>query len=79
MWRLALERSLFLVGEAANALGPATRQAIDQPWSAIVGLRHLLAHAYPDIDENLLLDITCTSVPQLVAAVEAFLTNAEAE
>ncbi len=45
VWRLALERSLFLIGEAASALPREIRQAIDQPWPAIIGLRNLLAQS----------------------------------
>lgn len=71
--RLALERALFLVGEAAARLTPRTRQAMDQPWPDIIGLRNVLAHRYDSVRLERLRGIATQRVPDLLAAVQGFL------
>ena len=71
--RLAFERALFLVGEAAAALPSATRQAIDQPWHDIIGLRNVLAHQYEGLELALLVNHAKRHLPPLLAAVQEHL------
>jgi|APGre2960657505_1045072.scaffolds.fasta_scaffold128458_2 uncharacterized protein with HEPN domain len=65
--RAARERTLFIVGEAANRV-PREVQAEHQeiPWPAIIGLRNLLAHGYETIEPQKLWLTTTISVPELL-------------
>jgi len=45
--RTAVERQLFVIGEAAARMSPEWKDARPAvPWRQIVGLRNLLAHGY---------------------------------
>jgi hypothetical protein len=49
--RAAVERQLFIIGEAAARLPDDWKQRLPEvPWRKIVGLRNLLAHGYWVID-----------------------------
>ena len=71
--RLALERALYIIGEAANSLTPETRNAIDQPWKRIIGLRVLLAHQYEVVKPATLRNIVHDHVPALIDAIRLHL------
>ncbi len=44
---LALVKALEIIGEAASHLSPKTREQYPQiSWSAIIGMRNILVHAY---------------------------------
>ncbi len=63
-----MERCLQNIGEAAGRLSDAAKDAHPRvPWSDIVGLRHVLAHEYGNIDYERLWDIATTDVPLLAA------------
>lgn len=50
MLRYAVERQLIVVGEAAKRLSDSLKSATPSvPWSAIIGLRNILAHEYGEI------------------------------
>ncbi len=50
MRRLATERQLETIGEAARRVsGPTQDRLSDVPWSKIVGVRNKLAHDYGEI------------------------------
>jgi uncharacterized protein with HEPN domain len=64
--RLAVERLLEIVGEAARALSEEARGGFPEvPWSDIVGLRTLLAHHYQRVDQDQVWVIATTAVPEL--------------
>ena len=68
--RAAVERQLFVIGEAAARLPEDwKREHPAVPWRQIVGLRNLLAHGYWVIEAEELWDITRHKVPELVAAL----------
>jgi uncharacterized protein with HEPN domain len=72
--RLALERTLELVGEAARRVSAATREANPQvPWKGIIGTRNALAHEYGAIDYRRLHATASEGVPKLVEALERML------
>jgi uncharacterized protein with HEPN domain len=72
--QLALARLLEIVGEAAGKVSPGFRDAHPEiPWSEMGGLRNRLAHAYFDIDLDVLLDIVAKDLPPLVAKIEGIL------
>jgi uncharacterized protein with HEPN domain len=53
--RLALERALEIVGEAASKIPVEVRtRHPDIPWRAMIGARHRLAHGYFALDHALL-------------------------
>lgn len=70
--RLAVERALYLIGEAANHLSPATMKRIDQPWRHIVALRQVLAHRYEEVSPARLVEIVVQWVPGLLKAVDDY-------
>jgi len=72
--QLALARLLEIVGEAAGKVSPGFRAAHPElPWVEMGGLRNRLAHAYFDIDLDVLLDVVTTDLPPLIKQVEAIL------
>jgi uncharacterized protein with HEPN domain len=73
--RLALERALYIVGEAAGALSDEAKRQMDQPWGQIAGLRVLLAHHYEVVEPRILVDIAKSSAPDLIATIEAYLAT----
>jgi uncharacterized protein with HEPN domain len=67
--QLALTRLVEIVGEAANRVSYATRQAHPEiPWRQIINMRNRLIHGYDVIDYDLLWDTVTTDLPPLVAA-----------
>ena len=65
--RAAVERQLFVIGEAAARMSPEwkdDRPAV--PWRQIVGLRNLLAHGYWAIDAEELWDVARNKVPEFL-------------
>lgn len=77
--RLALERALEVVGEAANRVPKKTRDTLSSiPWAAIVGLRNILAHAYDSVRDEILLNVVRHNLPELVAKLDAALARQNA-
>jgi len=74
--RLATERRIEIIGEAAGRVSDAVREAHPQiPWRQIIAQRHVLAHDYGEIDNDLIWSVTTTHVPQLIALLEKMLPN----
>ena len=68
--RAAVERQLFVIGEAAARMAPEWKDARPAvPWRQIVGLRNLLAHGYWVIDAEELWDVARNKVPEFLAAL----------
>ena len=69
--QLALARLLEILGEAAGKVTSTFREAHPEvPWTAMGGLRNRLAHAYFDIDLDVLLDIVANDLPALVQQLQ---------
>jgi len=50
MRRLAVERQLEIIGQAANKISKDTQNILENiPWPNIIGLRNKLAHDYGEI------------------------------
>ena len=65
--RLAVERLLEIIGEAARALSDEGRSHYPGvPWQDVVGLHTVLAHHYHRVDPNQVWTIATTEVPRLV-------------
>lgn len=69
--RLALERALEIVGEAARRVSPRTTARLPEvPWRGIIGFRNVLAHEYGEIDYRRLYAVGTVSVPELISNLE---------
>jgi len=70
----AVIRCIEIIGEAAGKVSDATRNsAPDVPWSAIVGMRNRLVHAYFDVDADLVWKTTSIELPALKARLQALI------
>jgi len=75
--RLAVERLLEIVGEAARRVSPECRRRHDGiPWAPIIGFRNVLAHEYGEINYERLYAVAKKGVPDLIRAIEAILAPA---
>ncbi len=73
-WRFqtSLERLLEIIGEAANRVPRDVQAQFPQiPWSAIIGMRNILVHAYDSIDPAKLWQAATVSVPELLRHLDA--------
>jgi len=62
--RAAVERQVFVIGEAAARLPDDWKQRCPEvPWRKIIGLRNLLAHGYWVIDAEELWDVARNKFP----------------
>ncbi|HKS23512.1 MAG TPA: HepT-like ribonuclease domain-containing protein [Thermoanaerobaculia bacterium] len=63
----ALERTISLIGEAANHVSRDFQAAHPEiPWSDIIGQRHWLVHGYREIQWARLLEVVETHLPELI-------------
>ncbi len=59
------------IGEAAARVTDATRARVPGvPWPKMVGMRHILVHAYFSVDLDVVWRVTESDLPALVAALE---------
>jgi uncharacterized protein with HEPN domain len=71
MRKLAVERQLEVIGQAANKISKETQDLIKNvPWGNIIGLRNKLAHDYGEILAERIWNISKTSVPELLNEIE---------
>ncbi len=71
---LALIKEIEIVGEAASRISAETKQGHpDVPWSAIVGMRNRLIHAYAEIDLEVVWSAVTSELPRLVRIVQELL------
>jgi len=74
--QLALARLLEIVGEAAGRVSPDYQAAHPEvPWPSMSGLRNRLAHAYFDVDLDILLDIVAKDLPPLIGQLDGLLSD----
>jgi uncharacterized protein with HEPN domain len=74
MRRLALERTLELVGEAARRVSrklQGDHPAID--WRALIGQRKVIGHDYGEINHRRLYDAARLKIPGLIAELDRLL------
>jgi uncharacterized protein with HEPN domain len=76
--RAAVERQVFVIGEAAARLADDWKQRRPAvPWRKIIGLRNLLAHGYWSIDAEELWDVARNKVPEFLTELRPLLDAAE--
>jgi uncharacterized protein with HEPN domain len=67
MRKLAVERQLEIIGQAANKISKETQDTFETiPWGKIIGLRNKLAHDYGEILAERIWNISKTSIQELI-------------
>ena len=78
--RRALERTLEVLGEAANRVSVPTREAQPGiPWAKIIGQRNVIAHGYAVIDHSRLFMTVTQDLAGLIADLERIVKALEAD
>jgi uncharacterized protein with HEPN domain len=72
--RFAVERLIFIIGEAAARL-PAHRRRDDSPvpWHSVIGPRNILAHGYWTVEHEEMWEVATVHVPALATHVRSLL------
>jgi uncharacterized protein with HEPN domain len=71
MRKLAVERQLEIIGQAANKISRGTQETLEKiPWVKIIGLRNKLAHDYGEILAERIWNISKTSIQELLNELE---------
>jgi uncharacterized protein with HEPN domain len=69
--RMAVERRIEIIGEAARRVSPRFQEAHPEiPWRRIVAQRNVLAHEYGEVQDDILWEVARTSLPELVALLQ---------
>jgi len=69
--RLAVERELEIVGEAARRVSSHFRDAhAEIPWKEAVGLRNVISHEYDKVDYTEIYRIARERIPEWIALLE---------
>jgi len=72
--RLAAERAVEIIREAARHISSAFRQEHPEiPWERIVAQRHVLAHEYDVIDPEQMWTLISDRVGRLITSLEPLL------
>lgn len=70
--RLAIERLIQIIGEAANHLSKDFMQEnSDIPWKKIIGLRNKIVHDYGEILTDRIWLIASQSIPELMDQIKS--------
>lgn len=78
--RLATERRLEIIGEAARNVSRAFQDAHPEiPWRRIIRLRNVLAHEYGEIRQERIFAIVTGQIPALVKLLEPLVPPLPAE
>ena len=71
MRKLAVERQLEIIGQAANKISKETQDILNNiPWGIIIGLRNKLAHDYGEILAERIWAISKDSIQELLKELE---------
>jgi uncharacterized protein with HEPN domain len=69
----AVIRSLEVIGEAAANVSGQFRDAHPEiPWREIIGMRNRLIHSYSNVSLDIVWDVSCVMLPELIAALRPF-------
>ncbi len=69
--RLAIERKLEVLGEAARRVSePFRTEHPDIPWKDIVGLRNVITHQYEKVDYKVLHGVVRGRIPDLLRQLD---------
>ena len=65
--RAGVERKLEIIGEACRKISDEFRSAHPEiPWRKIISTRHIVAHDYDQIDDEVIWRIATVYVPELI-------------
>ncbi|MEL7069177.1 MAG: DUF86 domain-containing protein [Cyanobacteria bacterium J06581_3] len=71
MRSLAVVRLIEIIGEAAKSVSPELQSSASEiPWKQIKGTRDRVAHAYFDVDLDIIWSIVRNGLPPLVPNLE---------
>jgi uncharacterized protein with HEPN domain len=71
---LAIAMEITIIGEAASRITDELRNAAsDIPWSAIIGMRNVLVHAYFRIDLDIIWEAIQHDLPDLISKLTPLL------
>jgi uncharacterized protein with HEPN domain len=74
MRRMAVERALEILGEAARRVSESFRKAHPEiPWRDLVGQRNVLAHDYGEIKQDRIWETATQHAPGLIGMLEPLL------
>jgi uncharacterized protein with HEPN domain len=74
----ALTYRLVVIGEAANAVSDATRQAYSElPWRQMIGMRNWVVHAYWKVDRDNVWETVSSDLPALAAQLRPIVSGDE--
>lgn len=77
MRRMAVERSLELLGEAARRITAGFREGHPEiPWRNLIGLRNVLAHDYGEVKQDRLWQIATRDAATLTDQLESLVPGA---
>ena len=69
--RLAVERRIEIIGEAARRVSEGFRREHPEvPWHRIIAQRNLLAHEYGEVQDDILWRVATVSIPELISLLE---------
>ena len=69
--RLAVERKLEVLGEAARRVSPRFRYEHPEiPWQQIIGVRNVISHEYDKVNYTLIFRIARDQILALIALLE---------
>jgi uncharacterized protein with HEPN domain len=69
--RLAVERRIEIIGEAARRVSDPFKEAHPEiPWRKIVAQRNVLAHEYGEVEDDLVWQVATSSLPELIGTLE---------
>jgi uncharacterized protein with HEPN domain len=69
--RLAVERKLEILGEAARKVSSRFRDEHPEiPWKEIVGLRNVITHEYGKVNYTVIYRIARERIPQLITLLK---------
>jgi len=76
MLRMAVERGLEIIGEAAGHVSGEFRAAHPEiPWRRIVAQRNVLAHAYGSILNQRIWQVVTDDLPELIRLLEPLMPS----
>lgn len=71
MTRLAVERGLEILGEAARRVSSQFRDRHPEiPWKEIIGLRNVLSHQYDIVNYQEIYGMVREQIPELITQLE---------
>lgn len=73
----AVSMCVLQIGELANSLSERFRQetSAQMPWKMIRGMRNMLAHAYGEVDEEIIWETAINDIPMLKAFCDKMLSD----